>query len=75
MNHTANQLNLDLKLVKSQAKPRRATAFRILPTPAFVVKDGAVYLTLAGNVAAPMAGGGASGCVPGSPRDWKDMVK
>ena len=74
----ANQFNLEFSFGESEsqsAKPRRAARLQILVTPALVVKDGAVYITLAGGVAMPMAGGGASGCVPGSPLKWKDVVK
>ena len=52
----------------------RLQGIELVPETRFVIKDGAIYLALTNDYLVPMTGGGASGCLPNSPKPAGQMI-
>jgi hypothetical protein len=71
LSESLNQQNQSLPV---DAERLRSQGIEVVPATRFVIKDGAIYLAITGGSLVPMTGGGASGCVPNSPKNAGQMI-
>jgi hypothetical protein len=58
----------------ADAEKLRSQGIEVVPATRFVIKDGAIYLALTNDSLVPMTGGGASGCLPDSPKNVGQLI-